>query len=72
MDMPDFEGWFDSLNLDPKSVGFAFIITLWMAISMFDDPFNTGMNRMPLLARILSVVLIGPVTYFIVDKMTNN
>ena len=71
MELPDFEGWFDSLNLDPKSVGFAFIITLWMAISMFDDPFNMGMSSLPLAMRIITVLLAPFVLYFVANKMIN-
>jgi hypothetical protein len=68
MDWPDFEGWFDSLNLEPKYVGISLIIVLWTAFSLLDDPFNT-MEKIPLFSRIVVVVLIGPITYLILKKM---
>lgn len=69
MDLSDVEGWFDGLDLDPKCLGIALLCTVWIVISLFDDPFKMGMHTLPLFYRIVVSVLVGPMVYLICKKM---
>lgn len=67
--MVDFDELFG--EIDGKSAGLTLIIGAWMAISLLDDPFHTGMDKLPLFFRIVTVILFIPICYFIIKKMTD-
>lgn len=71
MEWDDLTSWMDDLDIDGMSIGIALICTLYLAISFFDDPFNMGMNSLPLAMRIITIILAPFVLYFVANKMIN-
>ena len=65
MDWDSLTGWVEDMDLDPLPAAIALIVTLYLAISFFDDPFNMGMNKLPLVTRIITVVAAPFVFYFV-------
>jgi hypothetical protein len=68
--VPDVMGWFDSADLNGAGVGMALLTTLVMFVSLFPKSPTSAMRDIPLMARILCVILIAPITYFITARMT--
>lgn len=60
-------GLFDGILGDANggAIGLTLVFGAFLAISLLDDPFNTGMDVLPLFYRILAVVLFLPICYFI-------
>lgn len=71
MEWDDLTSWMDDLDIDGMSAGIALLCTLYLAVSFFDDPFNMGMNSLPLAMRIITVMLAPFVIYFVANKMIN-
>lgn len=65
MDWPDVEGWVEGMDIDPIPATIAMVVTLYLIISFFDDPFKMGMNHLPLVTRIITVVAAPFLFYFV-------
>jgi hypothetical protein len=61
----------NSMDIDGMSAGIALICTLYLAVSFFDDPFNMGMDSLPLAMRIITVILAPVILYVVAEKMIN-
>lgn len=59
----------DDFEFDVTYLGVGVLGGLFLFVFLIIDPFNSGMDRLPLLYRVLSVIAAVPLGYFIGWKM---
>jgi hypothetical protein len=69
--LPDLSGWFPNLDLSPMGIAMGIFTTLVMLISLFPKNHASAMYNLPFISRLLCVILIFPIAYFITSKMVD-
>lgn len=66
-------GFGDNLLGDANgaAVGLTILFTGFLAFSLLADPFGTGMENLPLVARIATPIIFIPICYFICVRILN-
>jgi hypothetical protein len=61
---------FDEMDLDMNILGVASLIGIIVIFFLFADPFKTGMNTIPLIARVVIAVAVIPLCYKVIEFKT--